>query len=248
MRAWPCAAARAHPTPPPAARQATIVPRGHALGMVSQVPDKDEYSTTKQQMLAHIDVCMGGKAAEALIFGEEFVTSGATSDLRAATLVARHMVEGERGRGRGRPGAPGTSGPARARLAPPPRKLKAATYTSRLPPHLPDCGMSARIGPVAVAGDAEPALRPGPEVRRAVDEEVASLLKDAYGRVEALLRARERELHALAAALLQRETLTQVGRRGGRGGRLVCACVVVVVCVCVGGAALLHRPPHPQPV
>jgi ATP-dependent metalloprotease len=53
--------------------QATIVPRGHALGMVSQVPDKDEYSTTRQQMLAHIDVCMGGKAAEALIFGEEQV-------------------------------------------------------------------------------------------------------------------------------------------------------------------------------
>lgn len=50
--------------------QATIMPRGHALGMVSQVPDKDEYSTTKQQMLARMDVCMGGKAAEELIFGE----------------------------------------------------------------------------------------------------------------------------------------------------------------------------------
>jgi hypothetical protein len=50
--------------------KATIVPRGHALGMVSQLPDKDEYSTTRQQMRAHIDVCMGGKAAEELIFGE----------------------------------------------------------------------------------------------------------------------------------------------------------------------------------
>ena len=49
--------------------KATIMPRGHALGMVSQVPDRDEYSTTRQQMMAHIDVCMGGKAAEALIFG-----------------------------------------------------------------------------------------------------------------------------------------------------------------------------------
>ena len=45
------------------------MPRGHALGMVSQVPEKDEYSTTKQQMMARIDVCMGGKAAEELIFG-----------------------------------------------------------------------------------------------------------------------------------------------------------------------------------
>lgn len=65
----PCLLTRSGtPLLPPHA-QATIMPRGHALGMVSQVPDKDEYSTTKQQMLARIDVCMGGKAAEELIFG-----------------------------------------------------------------------------------------------------------------------------------------------------------------------------------
>ncbi len=57
------------PPPPPPNHQATIVPRGHALGMVSQVPEKDEYSVTRQQMQAQIDVCMGGKAAEELIFG-----------------------------------------------------------------------------------------------------------------------------------------------------------------------------------
>lgn len=73
--------------------QATIIPRGHALGMVSQLPDRDEYSTTRQQLLAQIDVCMGGKAAEELIFGEDFVTTGATSDLSSATRTARHMVE-----------------------------------------------------------------------------------------------------------------------------------------------------------
>ena len=72
--------------------KATIIPRGHALGMVSQVPDKDEYSTTKQQMMAHIDVCMGGKVAEEMIFGPEFVTSGATSDLKSATrMVCRRL-------------------------------------------------------------------------------------------------------------------------------------------------------------
>lgn len=58
-----------HIPPPTTHLQATIVPRGHALGMVSQVPDKDEYSITRQQMQAQIDVCMGGKAAEELIFG-----------------------------------------------------------------------------------------------------------------------------------------------------------------------------------
>lgn len=53
--------------------KATIVPRGHALGMVSWLPHEDEYSVSKQQMLASIDVCMGGKAAEELIFGEDQV-------------------------------------------------------------------------------------------------------------------------------------------------------------------------------
>ena len=71
--------------------KATIIPRGHALGMVSQVPDTDEYSTTKQQMMAHIDVCMGGKVAEEMIFGPEFVTSGATSDLKSATRMVRSL-------------------------------------------------------------------------------------------------------------------------------------------------------------
>lgn len=47
----------------------TIVPRGSALGMVQQVPGKDEYSISKQQLMARIDVCMGGKVAEELVFG-----------------------------------------------------------------------------------------------------------------------------------------------------------------------------------
>ena len=41
--------------------------------MCLQTPEKDEYSRTRQQMTAHIDVCMGGRVAEELIFGAEQV-------------------------------------------------------------------------------------------------------------------------------------------------------------------------------
>ena len=72
--------------------KATIVPRGNALGMVSYLPEKDQMNLTRQQMLAHIDVCMGGRVAEELIFGPDQVTTGASSDLQQATSMARNMV------------------------------------------------------------------------------------------------------------------------------------------------------------
>merc|ERR1712232_463363 len=72
--------------------KATIMPRGGSLGMVMQLPDGDQTSQSKRQMLAWMDVCMGGRVAEELIFGEENVTSGAYSDLDSATKTARNMV------------------------------------------------------------------------------------------------------------------------------------------------------------
>jgi len=72
--------------------KATIIPRGRALGMVQQLPEKDKYSYTRTQMLSRLTIMMGGRVAEELKFGYDEVTSGASSDINAATNLARAMV------------------------------------------------------------------------------------------------------------------------------------------------------------
>jgi len=72
--------------------KATIMPRGSSLGMVTMLPDGDQTSQSLKEMLAFMDVCMGGRVAEELIFGSENVTSGASSDIMNATRTARAMV------------------------------------------------------------------------------------------------------------------------------------------------------------
>jgi cell division protease FtsH len=72
--------------------KATIIPRGRALGMVMQLPEGDRYSMNYEQMTSRLAIMMAGRVAEELIFGKEKVTSGASSDIQAATGLARNMV------------------------------------------------------------------------------------------------------------------------------------------------------------
>ncbi|KAL7112231.1 hypothetical protein ACP275_05G139200 [Erythranthe tilingii] len=143
--------------------KATIVPRGMALGMVSQLPDKDETSISRKQMLARLNVCMGGRVAEELIFGEPEVTSGASNDLQQATSLARAMV---------------------------------TKY-----------GMSKNVGVVAHNYD-DNSKSMSTETRLLIEQEVREFLETAYNNAKTILTVHNKELHALASALIEKETLT----------------------------------------
>ncbi|CAI9090434.1 OLC1v1025204C1 [Oldenlandia corymbosa var. corymbosa] len=142
--------------------KATIVPRGMALGMVSQLPEKDETSISRKRMLARLNVCMGGRVAEELIFGEDEVTSGASSDLQQATSLARAMV---------------------------------TKY-----------GMSKNVGLVTHDYD-DNGKGLSPDTGLLIEEEVRQLLETAYNNAKTILTTHNKELHTLANALLEHETL-----------------------------------------
>ncbi|XP_042417216.1 ATP-dependent zinc metalloprotease FTSH 5, mitochondrial-like isoform X1 [Zingiber officinale] len=148
----------AHPV-----HKATIVPRGMALGMVAQLPEKDETSVSKKQMLAKLDVCMGGRVAEELIFGENEVTSGASSDLQQATNLARAMVT--------------------------------------------QYGMSKEVGFVSHNYD-DNGRSMSTETRLLIEKEIKEYLERAHNNAQTILTTHNKELHALANALLEHETLS----------------------------------------
>ncbi|KAL4265219.1 AAA ATPase family protein [Pleurotus pulmonarius] len=137
----------------------TCVPRGHALGVTSQLPEDDQYSVSFKQYRAAIDVCLGGRVAEELIYGTENVSSGASSDLQKATGTATAMVK----------------------------------YW----------GFSDKIGRVYY-GDRD---NISPQRRIEIEDEIRKLIQNSEERVTALLKEKEEELHRLAHALVEHETL-----------------------------------------
>jgi ATP-dependent Zn protease len=75
-----------------ALHKVTVIPRGSALGVTVQLPEADKNTHTKRELNAMIDVCMGGRAAEEMVFGAEEVTTGASSDLEKASSIAKEMI------------------------------------------------------------------------------------------------------------------------------------------------------------
>jgi cell division protease FtsH len=158
-------------------RKVSIIPRGMALGVTISTPDTDRLNYDERGLLAKIDVALGGRVAEELVF--EAVTTGAESDIQQVTMIARSMV--------GR------------------------------------WGMSPAIGFVAaLPSEGRGMLLPGVDAvsettQRIVDEEVKRLVDEAHLRVTEMLTTHRDKLDALAAALLDRETLDEVDAYAAAG-------------------------------
>jgi cell division protease FtsH len=111
-------------------RKVSIIPRGQALGVTHAAPDGDRFNYDERALLARIEVMIGGRAAEELVFGD--LTTGAESDIQQLTAIARrgppHSRHSARRHACAPAGAavaagPARDGAARARDARPGRRL-----------------------------------------------------------------------------------------------------------------------------
>lgn len=72
-------------------KKVSIVPRGYgALGYTLQMPIEDRYVVSEEELLSQIDVLLGGRAAEQIVFGS--ISTGAANDITRATDIARRMI------------------------------------------------------------------------------------------------------------------------------------------------------------
>ncbi len=150
--------------------QITIIPRGMAGGMTISLPQEDVSFQSRRELTERISVCLGGRAAEQLVLGD--ISTGAGSDLRKATSIARNMV---------------------------------TRY-----------GMSQRVGNVVFESGHDEVFigrsmaqtkNYSEEVAALIDEEVKSLIDQAYARCEEILSAHRSELDFVADYLLKYENM-----------------------------------------
>ena len=153
--------------------KATIIPRGRALGMVMRLPEGDRISVSRAKLKADLAVAMGGRLAEEIIFGADKITTGASSDIKMATDMARRMVT--------------------------------------------EWGMSDKLGPLTYGENGQEVFlghsvatqkNISDTTATVVDQEIRAIVETAYGRARETLNANIDQLHALAQALLEFETLS----------------------------------------
>jgi cell division protease FtsH len=151
----------------------TIIPRGRALGVTWNLPERDRYSMNMKQMKARLALCFGGRIAEQLIYGNDSLNTGASNDIQQATEMAQAMVM--------------------------------------------EYGMSEKLGWLRYRANQEEVFlghsvarsqSVSEETSRLIDQEIRKLIEEAEGVARKVLTDNLDELHKLAGALLEYETLT----------------------------------------
>ncbi|PTQ12765.1 cell division protein FtsH [Sphingomonas oleivorans] len=151
----------------------TIIPRGRALGVTWNLPERDRYSMTMKQMKARLALCFGGRIAEQIIYGADELNTGASNDIQQATDMARAMVM--------------------------------------------EYGMSEKLGWLRYRDNQEEVFlghsvsrnqSVSEETARLIDQEVRRLVEEGEATARKVLTEHLDELHRLATALLEYETLT----------------------------------------
>jgi cell division protease FtsH len=161
----------------------TIIPRGRALGVTWNLPERDRYSMSMKQMKARLALCFGGRIAEQLIYGQDELNTGASNDIQQATDMARSMVM--------------------------------------------EYGMSEKLGWLRYRDNQEEVFlghsvarsqSVSEETARTIDQEVRRLIEEAEATARKVLTDNLDELHRLAGALLEYETLNgEESKRAIRG-------------------------------
>ena len=171
--------------------KATIMPRGQALGMTSQLPEMDQVSMSKRQCLARIDVCMGGKVAEEMIYGPENTTTGASSV--SSPPFPSHYVAC-------------TSMPIATRPFIDadcfPQDIQQATRIAQM--MVTQVGFSDTLGDVDLDSTYN---RLSATTKMEVEREVRRIIDDSRARAQKILTERRAELERLATALVEYEVL-----------------------------------------
>ena len=151
----------------------SIIPRGIAsLGFTLQLPTEERYLMTEEELYRKIDVLLGGRAGEKIVFGE--VSTGATNDLARAADVARKMI------------------------------TEYGMSTKFRNVYLPSTRGVSVLGTEIQGGQREYSE----STQQYIDEETARIINERYEGVLALLEGKRKVLDAVAARLLEVETLT----------------------------------------
>jgi cell division protease FtsH len=151
----------------------TIIPRGRALGVTWNLPERDRFSMNMKQMKARLALAFGGRIAEQLIYGNDELNTGASNDIQQATDMARSMVM--------------------------------------------EYGMSAKLGwlryrdnqdEVFLGHSVARSQNVSEETARLIDQEIRVLVEEGEATARKVLTKNLGQLHKLAEALLEYETLS----------------------------------------